>query len=142
MDESYYLRRININRQRLESIERKIYMKKKDLEDLYEFLKKHNEFISKLNEDFQRRKNRVNHVNIVESEVRVYSQLKEVMNNILTGKENQTIMHKKEEESRYIKKVIKDVEYEIHDLEIQRNSISNNISDLNYKLRKVRLKNE
>jgi len=136
MCEAYYVKQIYINRQRLDSIEREIYKKKKDLEDLYEFLNKHNEFVTQLKENIQSRKNRVNNVSIVESKVRVYFQLKEVLNDILAGRENQNIMNKKEEESRYINKVIKDVENEIRNLEIKRNNISNNISDLNYKLRK------
>ncbi len=141
MKESHYLKQISVNRQRLDSIEREIYEKKKDLGDLYEFLKKHNEFTEQLGESIQTKRNRVNNANIVESKVRVYAQLKNAMNDLLAGTESQNVFRKKEEESNHIKKVIRGLENEIANLEAKRNDISNNISSLNYKLREVRLKN-
>ncbi|HLR34689.1 MAG TPA: hypothetical protein VK071_05080 [Tissierellales bacterium] len=141
MKESHYLKQISVNRQRLDNIEREIHEKKKDLGDLYEFLKKHNEFTEQLGESIQTKRNRVNNANIVESKVRVYAQLKNAMNDLLAGTESQNVFRKKEEESNHIKKVIRDLENEIANLEAKRNDISNNISSLNYKLREVRLKN-
>ncbi len=142
MSESYYLNEIYRTRQSIEKLEEEIYKWNQKLNDLREFFQHHRESVYQIQEHFQTRRARVSNIGINDKEVKIFAQYKEHIMGLLNGSENQRILSQKKDESQYITRKISEVENKIQSLERQKYQLEQRISDLNYLLRRERLKNE
>lgn len=142
MNEQYYIRQINNMNKQIDDLENNLKQLNQDLNNLYDFQTQHTQTLNRLVEHFDERRNRCLHTNLNKKEVQFFSQYQEYMTSILNGSQNQKILHEKEKEKNLIISKIRDVENEIEETKNEIYRLEQELSHLNYLLRKERLANE
>lgn len=141
-NEIYYSNKIYQTNQEIENIQSDIYSLQKDLENLLEFQTNHNHSTNKLYESINQRKYKYINFPISSKETKFFSQYKEYMISNLNGNEIQKIFSQKENEKNIISLKIREVEENINNLIHRKYLLEQELSNLNYLLKKEKMNNE
>lgn len=138
MNEAYYHSQIRLKQQEIYRIEDELREKKQDLEELYHFKQEHQQQTSEIRHNFEARSQKLNRSMVDSKQVKFLASYAQVMKEML--QEKNKFLDKKEEEQQAVKQAIIRLTDEIERLKNQRMLLNNAVSDLQYDLRKERMK--